>query len=164
MTTARLLPPLLLLLAPPALPAYDAPGDDFRIAFPGPPSVEATAADGAAYRVADGDTTYVVRRLPCGQGCAEEKSDAAFYDDFQQQGVAALKGTLQAQRPVTAGARAGREFVIHAVGKKTGRPYEMTSRAFRVGGDVYVASATTPREAAARARARAVLDSFVLLK
>lgn len=160
----RLLLPLVLLLAAGAAPAYDAPGGDFRIAFPSAPEVDAAGDGGASYKVADGDVTYFVRRLPCGGGCADEQSDEAFFDDFQQQGVVALKGTLEGQRPVTSGGHRGREFVIHAVGKKTGRAYEMASRAFRVGGEIYLASATTPREAAARARGQAVLDSFVLLK
>ena len=155
---------LVLLLAAPALRAYDAPGGDFRIAFPAEPTVDATGDGGAVYKVADGDSTYIVRRLPCGAGCADTPSDGAFYDDFQQRGVVSLSGKLKGKRAVTAGVRGGREFVIHAESKKTGRPYEMTTRAFRVGNEVYVAIATTPQEAAARAGAQAVLDSFILLK
>jgi len=144
--------------------AYDAPGGDFRIAFPSDPMVDAAGTNGASYKVADGDRVYVVRRLSCEAECAAQADDARFYDDFQRQGLAALKGTLQSQRAVTSGTHAGREMVIHAESKRTGQPYEMTARVFRLGRDVYVVSSTTPRQPAARGAALGVLDSFVLLK
>ena len=136
---------------------YAAPEGDFRIKLPGAPSVETSAA-GTVYKLADGDTTYIVRRMPSPPEFASDSTPERFYDSFQQSGVQALQGALQGQRPVTSGTHAGREFVIHAESKKAGEPYEMTTRIFQAGPQFYVVMATHHREAEPRSRSAAVLD------
>ena len=145
------------------VPDYTAPGGDFRIALPKEPAVE-VQGPATSYKVADGNMTFIVRRFPCPPEFAGDATPDRLFDKFQEASVQSLQGTLENHRPVVSGPHPGREFVVHAVTKRTGEPYEMTNRIFRVGPDVYMLHATTPRDERSRARALSVLDSFAILK